>query len=220
MDAQNHDCQGPGISATEAGLNLPDDIELLEKLGESKLSTVWKARYSNEDVVLKAYSKRAESAWRKKLDKNIAVFEMLQNRAFRHRPELVTYTAKPIRVIGQDGKHSLCFIQEFIDGVSIEEVARREKGLPGAVIRTGETIARVCEEKKIGGIDQFMADVICRRQGENWVPVIHDFKHIPEDPKKPGSAPLLSRLGLGNRYGNATGFLREWHKLDRKYKAA
>ncbi len=221
MDAQTQETQGPGITAAEAGLDLPTDIELIEKLGESKLSTVWKARHAGADVVVKAYSKRAESAWRKKLDKNIAVFEMLQNRAFRHQPDLVPYTAKPIRVIGQDGKYSLCFLQEYIDGVSLEDVARQEKGLPGAVIRTGETIARVCEEKKIPGVDQFMADVIVRRQGDNWVPVIHDFKHIPEEPrKKAAGSPLLARFGIGSRPGDATGFLKEWQKISRRYEVA
>ncbi|KAA9130914.1 hypothetical protein F3N42_11190 [Marinihelvus fidelis] len=218
MDANTQDAQGTGISAAEAGLNLPADIELLEKLGGSKLTTVWRARHQGEDVVVKAYSDKAAAAWRKKLDKNIGVFEMLQNRAFRHQPELVNYTAKPIRVIGQDGKHSLCFLQEYIDGVSLEEVARTEKGLPGAVIRTGETIARVCEEKGIKGVDQFMADVIVRRQGDNWIPVIHDFKHIPEEPrKKSATSPLFAKLGFGSRPGAATGFMKDWLNISRRF---
>lgn len=220
MDAQRIDTQGSGIDAASEGLDLPGDIQLIEKLGQSRINAVYRARYQGQDVAVKAYSNRAASAWRKKLDQNIAIYEMLQNRAFRQQPDLVPYTAKPIKVIGQDGKGSLCYLQAYVDGISLEELAQRENGLPGAIIRTGELIQRVCEDKGLQGVDQFLQNVKVVQQGDNWSPVVYDFKHIPEESRKkpPVGVPLLARIGIGAKPGAPAGFVKDWNRISRRYE--
>lgn len=219
MDDRHSEGQGSGLDPDTEGLRLPAGLELLERLGRSRWATVYRATFEGETIALKAYTDGAADWYRKKVDKNVAVFEMLQNRSFRQQPDLLPYTAKPLRVIGQDGKLSLCFLQEYVDGPTIDELGEREGSIPGYLIRTGENIARSCEEKGIEGIDQFMDKVRFQREGQAWVPRMFDFKHVPtEARKKPArGGSLLSRLGFGARPGEPTGFLRDWVAAQRRY---
>lgn len=206
-----------GLSAEQQGLRLPPDLELLELVGQSRWARTYKAHYEGETIALRAYTDNAASWYRKKLDKNVAVFEMLQNRKFRAKPELLPYTAKPIRVIGQDGKQSLCFLQEFVDGLTLEELGRQQGGIPGYLLEIGQAIASYCEENQIAGIDQFMGHALFRKENKGWTPIMYDFKHIPEEPKKPAGPSFLSRLGFGSRNSPATtGFMRDWRALEAK----
>ena len=168
-------------------------------------------------VAVKAYKKSAADWYKRKLNKNIAVFEMMQNRAFRKQPELVDFTAKPIRVIGQDGKTSLCFIQEYVDGITLEELGERYGRIPGYVMQAGESIARVCEERSLLGVDEFMKGVKLRQHASTWTPVMFDFKHIPPSARPKEAKPsLLQRIGLNRNPVAQAGFMGEWETLSRR----
>lgn len=207
------------MTAEQMGLRLPPELELGERLGENRWQVVYRAHYQGEDIVVKAYSESGANWYRKKLDKNIGVFEMLQNRSYRAKPELLPFTAKPIRVIGQDGSMSLCFLQEFVDGLTLEELATQEGGVPGYLMQTGESIARMCEEKQIKGINEFMQGVRFRKTGNAWTPVMFDFRHIPAEPKGSNEKPsFLSRLGFGSRRQETSGFMRDWEAIQRKHR--
>lgn len=207
------------MSSESHGLHLPDDLQPGERIGKNRWLSVYRANYQGEEIVIKAYTESAASWYRKKIDKNIGVYEMLQNRAYRAKPDLLPFTAKPIRVIGQDGSYSLCFLQEFIDGPTFEELAAQEGKVHGYLLQTGESIARLAEEKSIAGIDQFMKGVRFRKTGNAWTPVMFDFRHIPSEIKKPqGGSSFMSRLGFGGRGTNTTGFMKDWEAVARKYK--
>lgn len=216
MNDTANDAQPDLLDPKDEGLRLPSGIELLEKVGKGRACTVYKARFQGETVALKAYKSAAADWYRKTIDKNIAVYEMMQNRAFRAQPDLVAYTAKPIRVIGQDGKASLCFVQEFVDGITIEELGERYGKIPGYLLKTGESIARTCEERSIKGIDDFMRGVKLRQSASTWMPVMFDFKHIPSDQPKQQKTSLFQRLGLSRKPQGPGGFMGEWDALAQK----
>lgn len=218
MDDQHAPAQGSSITPETEGLSLPPGLELQEKLGESRMATVYKARFKGEDVVVKVYSEKAARWYKNKLNQNIAVFEMAQNRNFRKSPQLLPYTAKPIRVIGQDGNYSLCFLQEYIEGKTVEELAREMGGLPEGLMALGQKIAQVCEAEGLQGLNQFMKNTLLRDHAGQWTPVIHDFKHVPiEATKKPGTS-LLSRM-LGRPSSNEAEFVRQWRAVSKKYES-
>ena len=219
MTDTNTEIPTPTLDAEAEGLNLPSGIELVEKIGSGRAGTVYKARFQGEVVALKAYKASAADWYKKKLGKNIAIYEMMQNREFRKHKELVEYTAKPLRVIGQDGKCSLCFLQEFVDGITLEEFGEREGQFPGYLIRTGEMIARTCEEQSLAGIDEFMKGVKLRRTANAWTPVMFDFKHVPSESAKNGGPSLLQRLGLNRRDNRPKGFLGDWHVLSERLES-
>ena len=205
-----------GLDPRAEGLNLPSGIELIEKLGTGRAATVYKATFQGDLVVLKAYKPSASDWYKKKLNKNIAVYEMMQNRSFRKHKDLVDYTAKPYRVIGQDGKSSLCYLQEYIDGITIEELGERYGSIPGYLMRTGEVIAQTCEEHSIGGVDEIMKDCKLRQTAGTWMPVMVDFKHVPSDRGRESKRSLLQRIGLDRKPPLPPGFLGDWEALNRK----
>lgn len=216
MNERTPEAPQGGLDPKAEGLDLPAGIELLEKIGTGSTATVYKATFQGDTVALKAYKASAADWYKKKLDKNIAVYEMMQNRSFRKHKELVDYTAKPYRVIGQDGKHSLCYLQEYVDGISIEELGQRYGSIPGYLMHTGELIARACEEHSIAGIDQFMKDCKLRKVSSSWMPVMYNFKHVPSNSGKDRKRSLLQRIGLDRRPPLPTGFMGDWEALNRR----
>jgi predicted Ser/Thr protein kinase len=162
-------------------VHLPEEIRLLEVAGRGSRSIVFKATYRGETVALKVYRPEAIEKYRKKYELNIAVFEMSQNRKFRKVPELLPFSAKPIMVLGHDGKQSVCFMQEFIDGKPLTELAEANKGVPSSVLEAGEVIARAGEQAGLKELDLDYRDVMVRPQAGRWLPVIHDFNQVPSE---------------------------------------
>lgn len=216
MTETNNESAAASLDPAAEGLTLPDGITLLEQIGKGRAATVYKAEFQGDVIALKAYKSSAASWYRKKLDKNIAVYEMMQNRAFRKHSDLVVYTAKPLRVIGQDGKSSLCFLQEYIDGITLDELGDRYGSIPGYLMRTGEMIARTCEERAIKGVDDFMKGALLRQNASTWLPVMFDFKHIPSDRPQEVKPGFLQRIGLSKRPPQKPGFMGEWEALNRR----
>ena len=101
-------------------VHLPEEIRLLEVAGRGSRSIVFKATYRGETVALKVYRPEAIEKYRKKYELNIAVFEMSQNRKFRKVPELLPFSAKPIMVLGHDGKQSVCFMQAGLKELDLD----------------------------------------------------------------------------------------------------
>ncbi|MEM1412707.1 MAG: hypothetical protein AAGH19_10155 [Pseudomonadota bacterium] len=216
MSDATTESSAPGLDPAAEGLKLPAGIDLIEKVGSGRAATVYRARFQGDVVALKAYKPSAADWYRKKLDKNIAVYEMMQNRAFRKHKDLIKFTAKPYRVIGQDGKSSLCYLQEFVDGITIAELGDRYGSIPGYLMRTGEVIAQTCEERSIPGIDEFMRHCRLRQNASTWMPVMFDFKHIPAERPKEGKKSLLQRIGLDRKPPLPPGFMGEWESLNRR----
>lgn len=220
METTTREAQGPGLTPESEGLVLPPGITLLEKTGSGRSCTVYKVTFQGETLALKSYTKDAINWYRNKKGLNIAVHEMMQNRAFRHVPELLPYTAKPVRVVGQDGSCSLCFLQEFVVGISVADLAARLGKLPGGLYEAGRKIANLCAEKELAGIDQFLHNTLVREHAHTWTPVIHDFKHLAQhSPSKSSEGPsLLARLGLRSKNPDEPAFIRHWRSLEGKVK--
>lgn len=214
MDNATSEAQGPSLTPESEGLKLPAGMVLEEKLGTGRMCTVYRAAFQGETVALKAYHPEAVTWYKNRHGLNIAVHEMAQNRAFRQVPELLPYTAKPIRVIGQDATVSLCFLQELVKGIPVEELARRLDRMPEGLLETGRRIARICADRKLAGIDQFLHSTRVREHAGQWTLVIHDFKHVPAEAARVEARPsLLSRIGLGGRKSQDPAFVQHWASL-------
>ncbi len=173
------------------GLRLPPDLGLLEVTGQGSHSITFRASYHGDILAVKIYRPKSIERYRKKHKVNIAVFEMSRNRAFRKIPELLPFTAKPVAVMGHDGKSTLMFLQEFIDGVHLKELAERNKGIPDSVLEAGETIVRIAEMNELHDLDLSVEKVLVRKKSGRWLPVLHDFKQVPKTAKPANS--LLAR---------------------------
>ena len=63
------------------------------------------------------------------------------------------------------------------------------------------------------------AGVRFRKEGNAWVPMMFDFKHIPAEARKKQArgGGFLSRLGFGAKPGEPTGFLLDWVEAQRRF---
>lgn len=163
------------------GLRLPSNLEPLSVIGAGSRSITFKASFRSETVAMKAYRPEVIEKYRKKYDVNIAVFEMSRNRAFRKVPELLPYAAKPLSVIGHDGKHSLVFLQELIrESTNMTDLAAGNGGLPESVLEAGETIVRMAELAELHDLDLDPDGMLVRQVRGVWQPVMHDFNQMPQ----------------------------------------
>jgi predicted Ser/Thr protein kinase len=195
------------------GVNLPDTIELLEVAGQGSRSIIFKALFRGDTVALKVYRADVVKRYRDKYDLNIAVYEMSQNRKFRKVEALFPFSAKPIMVLGHDGKQSLCFLQEFIEGTPLTELGKANKGLPPSVLEAGDAIARAAAAAELGALDLDYRSVILRQQSGPWLPVIHDFNAAPDE--QSGSKGLLGLFRKSHADPNQR-LVQEWSGYSQK----
>jgi len=193
------------------GLRLPPELEALEVVGSGRRSIVFKANYRGETLAMKAYRPDAIAAYRKKHDVNIGVFEMSQNRALRKIPELLPYVAKPIAVMGHDGRCSLLFLQEYIEGITLKALAEQNKGLPDSVLEAGEKIILEAELNEIYDLDLAYDRILVRKNKGVWLPVLTDFNEIQKSEKtvNPFSA-LALKTGLRKKSHHDRKNLQQW----------
>jgi predicted Ser/Thr protein kinase len=194
------------------GVKLPENVELLEVIGQGSRSIVFKARYRGDIVALKMYRPAAIQKYRKKYDVNIAVYEMSQNRQFRKVPDLLPFSAKPIMVLGHDGRQSLCFVQEFVEGRPLTELAAEKGGIPQTVLEAGEVIARAADQAGLHNLDLDYRNVLVWEQAGRWLPVLHDFNQPPSDPEH--GKPFMSLFRKEARPGYE--LVREWLRFSEK----
>ncbi len=184
-------------------LKLPEDLVPLSLAGEGRRSVTFRAKYHDEVVALKVYRKEFIQKYRQRYKLNIAQFEYGRNQAFYAVEALRPYSARPIKVLGVDDGYSLCFLQEFIDGPSLVELAEKNHGLPQSVLDAGQLICEKAEAAGLHDLDLFYKNVLMREQNGTWLPVIHDFNLVPQYQYPPN--PFLALAYL-------TGLRRKSHR--------
>ena len=161
-------------------LKLPGRLVPVSLAGEGRRSVTYKAKYNGEVVALKVYRKEFIHKYQQRYGLNIAQFEFTRNQAFYAVEELRPFAARPIEVLGLDDGYSLCFLQEFIDGPSLVELAQTNHGLPQTVLDAGRLICEKAEAAGLHDLDIFYKNVLVREQNGTWLPVIHDFNLVPQ----------------------------------------
>lgn len=161
-------------------LSLPEDLVLIGFAGQGRRSTTFKVNYLGQTVALKVYRKEFVEKYQQRYKLNIAQFEMTRNQAFYALDALRPYAAKPLKVLGVEDGYSLCFLQEFIDGPSLVELAEQAKGLPKSVLDAGRLICEQAEASGLHDLDLFYKNILVRKQADEWLPVIHDFNLVPQ----------------------------------------
>lgn len=196
------------------GLRLPPDLEPISVAGKGSRSVVFKASFRGDTVAMKAYRPKAIETYRKKYDVNIAVFEMSRNRAFRKVPELLPYSAKPLSVIGHDGRYSLLFLQEFVDGIPLVRLVKERHGLPDSLLEAGEKIVRAAEMNELHDLDLGPEDTLARQVKGVWQPVLHDFNLMPQHLFPPNPVIKVAFRSGARKFSHRDyRNLAEWRKL-------
>ena len=184
-------------------LKLPENLVPVSLAGQGRRSATFKANYNGEVVALKVYRKEFIQKYQQRYELDIAQFEFARNQAFYAVDELRPYAARPIEVLGVDDGYSLCFVQEFIDGPSLVELAQKNHGLPQSVLDAGHLICKRAEAAGLHDLDLFYKNILIRKQNDTWLPVIHDFNLVPQYQYPPN--PFLALAYL-------TGLRRKSHR--------
>jgi hypothetical protein len=161
-------------------LRLPKGIEPLEIAGHGRRSVTWRASLEGETIALKVYRQAFVDKYQQRFKVNIAQFEHDRNLAFYGVEGLKIFSAKPLGLIGIDDGYSLCFLQEFIDGPTLVELAKSNHGLPQSVLDAGRLICEEAEAAGLHDLDIFFKNVMVRQISGQWLPVLHDFNLLPQ----------------------------------------
>lgn len=184
-------------------LVLPENLVAMDLAGQGRRSVTYRARYHDEVVALKVYRKEFIQKYQQRYGLNIAQFELTRNQAFYAIEELRPFAARPIAVLGIDDGYSLCFVQEFIDGPALVDLAQKNHGLPQSVLDAGRLICEKAEAAGLHDLDLFYKNVLLRYKHDKWLPVIHDFNLVPQYQYPPN--PFLALAYL-------TGLRRKSHR--------
>lgn len=197
-------------------LSLPPGITLGERAGEGRRSVVYRGQFQDKTVAVKVYRPEFVKKYLSRYGVNIATFEMERNRAVFETPGLRPYAAAPVTVVG-GGQHALAFVQEFIEGLSLVELGRRDGGLPDSVLRAGADILRQADRAGLYDLDLYYRNILVRERDGQWLPVLHDFNLMPQYRFPPNPFLWLAyRTGLRHKSHRDRRCIAQWHAFSRE----
>lgn len=196
-------------------LALPNDVSIIEPLGSGRRSQVYLAEYLGKKVALKVYRQAYIDKYRSQYKVNIGEFEFSRNRLAYQTPGLKQYVAKPYDLLTPEQGYELAYIQEYIDGVWLEDLIKQYRGLPDGVMQAGYNIVKYAAQAGLYDLDIPPGNIrLVREQGQVWVPKLYDFNLMPQHlcPPNPFMA-LGYKLGLRSKNHRDFRSLKYWEYL-------
>lgn len=193
---------------------LPPEVVLDRVAGEGRRSVVYRARYRGEPVAAKVYRPDFIRKYRDKYRVDIARFEMQRNRAVRDVPGLRDYTARPLAVIGGDGRHDLAFLQSFVEGIPLVRLGREHNGLPESLLTAGQMIVSRAEAAGLHDLDLYFRNILVQQRDGDWLPVLYDFNLMPQYlfPPNPFLA-IAYKTGIRKKSHRDHRCIAQWHRF-------
>ncbi len=199
-------------------LALPKEINIIEPLGAGRRSEVYLAEYLGKKVALKVYCPAYIQKYQSKYKVNIGEFEYSRNRIAYQTPGLKQYVARPYELLRPEQGYELAFIQEYIDGVWLEDLMRQYRGLPDEVIQAGYNIVKYAAKVGLYDLDIPPGNIrLVRENNQLWVPKLYDFNLMPQHLSPPNPIMALGfKLGLRSKNHRDYRCLKHWKYLAKK----
>lgn len=198
-------------------LNLPDDISVSELIGEGGRAKVYRAVLSNKDVVVKVYNKDVADKYYEKYNVDIAQFEFDRNKSLFDISEIQEYVAEPLRVYPSSSHFTQSIIQEFVDGVILEDLIKELGCLPKEILDAGHLIVRNAEKNKIHDLDISAGNLKINKICDVWKPKLYDFNIMPQYLFPPNIIVGLGyKLGIRKKSFRDYRSLRNWDRRGRQ----
>ena len=196
-------------------LALPKEISIIKPLGAGRRSQVYLADYSGERVVVKVYKQEYIEKYRSQYKVNIGEFEFSRNSIAYQTDSLREYVAKPYRLLQPSQGYELAFVQEYIDGIWLEDLMKQCQGLPSEVLQTGYEIVRQAAKVGLYDLDIPPGNIrLVKDKRGSWIPKLYDFNLMPQHicPPNPFMA-LGFKLGLRSKNHRDYRSLKHWAYL-------
>ena len=193
---------------------LPPGLVPGARLGEGRRSVVYEARWEGHTIALKLYRPEFVSKYRSRFGLDIARFEYERNQAFIEVPGLAAYAARPVAALGHGDGFSSAFLQERIEGIPLTELGMRKGGLPAEVLAAGKHVVHLAESAGLHDLDLYYRNILVRKTGDGWLPVIHDFNLVPQHLFPPNPFLYLAyRLGIRKNSHRDYRCIRQWREF-------
>jgi hypothetical protein len=177
-------------------LQLPKDFELVQQLSCGFRSTVYKAEYQGEHVVLKVYKPEYDDKCRRRVGKSAAQFEYERNQQFYRNAAVRPYVARPIRWLKASDGWTGSFVQEYLDGLSLSAFRQQIGELSIGFAQQVERICKVAWSEHLFDLDLHNQNVLAVRRNGGWRPFLFDFNMMPKDVSSSFLTRVMFQLGL------------------------
>lgn len=189
-------------------LNLPEDVEVRELLGQGGRAWVFKAKLDEKDVVVKVYDKGVADKYLERYNVDIAQFEFDRNKALFEISEIREYVAKPYRIYSSSSQYVHSIIQEHVSGTILERLINELGHLPKEVLDAGRTIVKHAEKYGLHDLDISAGNLMVNKSSGIWKPKLYDFNIMPQYLFPPN--PIV---GLGYKLGIRKKSFRDYRSL-------
>jgi hypothetical protein len=197
-------------------LRVPPAVELGPLAGRGKRSITFRATWRGEHVALKVYRRKFIDKYRRRYALNIARYEYERNVAFHALETLRPYAARPFGVFDDEAASSLCFLQEFVNGISLKELAAREGGVPPETLDAGRRIVAAASAAGLYDLDISTRNIMVRNTEAGWMPVVYDFNLVPQYLYPPNPFVALAYWsGLRRKSHRDHRAIRNWARLSK-----
>ena len=167
---------------------------------------------------MKVYKQAYIEKYQSQYKVNIGEFEFARNKTAYEASALSKYVAEPYRLLRPDQGYDLAFVQEYIDGIWLEELMEQSKGLPEAVLRIGYYIVEQAAKVGLYDLDIPPGNIRLRQNAQgDWIPKLYDFNLMPQYicPPNPFMA-IGFKLGLRSKNHRDYRSLKHWDYLGKQ----
>ena len=196
-------------------LVLPTEIDIIQALGSGRRSQGYLATYMNRKVVVKVYKQEYIEKYQLQYKVNIAEFEFARNKIAFETSALAGYVAEPYRLLRPEQGYDLAFVQEYVDGIWLEELIEQCHGLPEEVLKAGYYIVEQAAKVGLYDLDIPPGNIRLKQNSSGtWVPKLYDFNLMPQHlcPPNPFMA-MGFKLGLRSKNHRDYRSLKHWDYL-------
>ncbi|MFK8028501.1 MAG: hypothetical protein AB8C40_10625 [Gammaproteobacteria bacterium] len=199
-------------------LTLPTEIKIIKTLGSGRRSQVYLAMYQDQHVAVKVYKQKYIEKYQSQYNVNIGEFEIARNKVAYDTGALTQYVAQPYKLYRPEQGYDLAFVQEYIDGIWLEDLMQQAKGLPAYVLETGYYIVEQAAKVGLYDLDIPPGNIRLRQNNNGeWMPALYDFNLMPQHicPPNPFMA-MGFKLGLRSKNHRDYRSLKHWGYLGKQ----
>ncbi len=199
-------------------LSLPSGITIISLLGSGRRSNAYLAKYMDKDVVVKVYKRAYIEKYQNQYQVNIGEFEYTRNKMAYEAELLSKYVAEPVMLCLPEQGYNLAFVQEYVDGIWLEDLIEQVKGLPEKVLQAGYDMVKQAAVVGLYDLDIPPGNIRLQQNSSgDWLPRLYDFNLMPQHicPPNPFMA-IGFKLGLRSRNHRDYRSLKHWEYLGKQ----